>query len=355
MIKIRKRYGYLSEYDGSKIIMAILKAMNETENELDKNIAQEIEEEIFDKINESEDILAVEEIQDLIQKKLMTKGKYKTAELYILYRNQRTQERNSQWEMTDLQSDIWHQKYEYENEGFERFLNRVSGGNEKLRKLIRQKKFLFGGRILANRGLHNDGMKVTYSNCYVNPAPSDNLESIFDTAKEMARTYSYGGGMGVSVGKLRPRGALVNNSAKKTTGSCSFMELYSLVTGLIGQNNRRGALMLSMPCNHPDILEFIDIKNDLNKVTNANISIMITDDFMQAVIQDKSYKLSFTVEDTGEKIEKVVKANDIFKKIVVSNWEMAEPGALFWDNISNWHLLSEDDEFEYAGTNPCAV
>lgn len=112
--------------------------------------------------------------------------------------------------------------------------------------------------------------------------------------------------------------------------------------------------MISIPCNHPDLLDFIGIKDDLDRVTKANISIRITDEFMSAVKLDKPYTLSFTREETGETIEKVVNAKEIFRKIAEANWRMAEPGVLFWDRINNWNLLTYDDEFEYAGTNPCA-
>ena len=166
-------------------------------------------------------------------------------------------------EDNELGIDIWNKKYCNNNESFEEWLDRVSNGNEDVKGLIKEKKFLFGGRILANRGV--DGNK-TYSNCYVISPPEDNLESIFDTAKKLARTFSYGGGCGIDLGKLAPKNAKVNNTAKHSSGAVSFMELYNTTTGLIGQNGRRGALMLSMPVNHPDIEEFISIKSDLSKI-----------------------------------------------------------------------------------------
>ena len=257
-------------------------------------------------------------------------------------------------ENNQLGIDIWEKKYRHGDESFDEWLDRVSGGNQAIRKLIAEKKFLFGGRILSNRGLHKDGVKVTYSNCYVIAPPEDNIESIFECATKLARTYSYGGGCGIDISKLAPRGAKVNNTAKETSGSVSFMDLYSLVTGLIGQNGRRGALMLSLSCEHPDLEEFIGIKSDLERVTKANISIRITDKFMEAVEKKENFTLSFTRTETGETITKEVYAPDIFRKICEMNWDYAEPGSLFWDRISNWNLLSEDPEFEYAGTNPCA-
>ena len=250
--------------------------------------------------------------------------------------------------------DIWKNKYQHDNESFEDWIDRISGGNKDISQLIKDKKFLFGGRILANRGLENVGRKISLSNCYVIAPPEDNIESIFDCAKKLARTYSYGGGCGVDISKLSPRGAKVNNAAKETTGSVSFMDLYSMVTGLIGQSGRRGALMLSISCEHPDLEEFIEIKSDLNRITKANISIRITDKFMAAVKNKQPFELSFTRLETGETITKTIDAYSMFHKMCEMNWDYAEPGMLFWDRINNWNLLSCDDDFEYAGTNPCA-
>ena len=197
----------------------------------------------------------------------------------------------------ELGFDIWEKKYQYNGETFDQWLDRVSGCNEDVKQLIKEKKFLFGGRILANRGIPG---KKTYSNCYVLAAPEDNLESIFDTAKKLARTFSYGGVVGIDLGKLAPKDAKVNNTAKKSSGAVSFMELYNTTTGLIGQNGRRGALMLSMPVNHPDIEEFIGIKSDLNKITNANISVRVDDKFMRAVERDEYYEAVFTRPESNE-------------------------------------------------------
>ena len=250
--------------------------------------------------------------------------------------------------------DIWERKYRYNNESFDEWLDRVSGGDKEVKKLIKDKKFLFGGRILSNRGLNNDGKKISLSNCYVMEPPSDSIESIFDCAKKLARTYSYGGGCGVDISNLAPRGARVNNAAKETSGAVSFMDLYSLVTGLIGQNGRRGALMLSISCEHPDLEEFIELKSDLDRCTKANISIRITDKFMVAVQQHKSFTLNFTRKETGETITKEIDAYNLFHKLCKMNWNYAEPGMLFWNRIENWNLLSCDDDFHYAGVNPCA-
>lgn len=257
-------------------------------------------------------------------------------------------------EENQLGIDIWIKKYAAEGEDFDSWITRVSGGNKEIAQYMKEKKFLFGGRILSNRGLDKLGRKVTYSNCYVIEPPKDEIESIFDCAKKLARTYSYGGGCGVDISQLSPKGAKINNAAKETSGAVSFMELYSLVTALIGQNGRRGALMISMDCSHPDILEFIELKTDLEKVTKANVSVRIYKDFMEAVKKGTDYILSYEREATGEVIKKRVPARALFKKITDTSWDYAEPGVLFWDRISSWNLLSNTEEFSYAGVNPCA-
>ena len=248
--------------------------------------------------------------------------------------------------------DIMTKKYLQPGEDFEQWLDRVSGKNAKIKDLIRAKKFLFGGRILSNRGVKNT--KTTYSNCYVITPPNDDIESIYDSRKKLARTYSYGGGCGIDLSKLSPRGAKVNNQAKETTGAVSFMQGYSQTTEEIGQNGRRGALMISLSCEHPDLAEFIDCKANTDAVTKANISVRVTDDFMKAVKNDEDWVMSFTRPETGETITKVAKAKDLFHRLAENNWDYAEPGILFWDRIKSWNLLSNNPEFEYAGVNPCA-
>lgn len=285
--------------------------------------------------------------------------------------------------------DIWTKKYQNNGETFDEWLDRVSNGNYNIRNLIIEKKFLFGGRILANRGVKN--IKTTYSNCYVITPPDDSIESIFECASKLARTFSYGGGCGIDLSKLRPKGAATHNAAKESTGPVSFMDIYSQVTGTISQNGRRGALMISIDINHPDLEEFIDCKTDLSKVNFANISVRVNDEFMKAVENNEDYILRWPcnndrlrslgigqlVKDESQlpyntlvdinKYEssnpteklcagyiKRVKARDLFNKLVKNNWDYAEPGILYWDNISNYNMLNNYPQFSYAGVNPCA-
>ena len=250
--------------------------------------------------------------------------------------------------------DIWTKKYCHDGETFDQWLDRVSNGDRDIRRMMEEKKFLFGGRILANRGLHLTGLKVTLSNCYVLTPPEDSIESIFECAGKLARTFSYGGGAGIDISKLAPRGARINNTASETSGAVSFTDLFSMVTGLIGQHGRRGALMLSMSCEHPDLEEFMAVKTDLERVTKANMSIRVSDEFMDCVRQRRTFVQRFDRPESNQKIRKELNAAEFFEKMCNANWDYGEPGCLYWDRISSWNLLDKFPDYTYAGTNPCA-
>ncbi len=258
--------------------------------------------------------------------------------------------------------DIWKKKYA-DGRTYHEWIYDVTGGDMQLAKLIESKKFLFGGRILANRNNASVTSKKTYSNCYVIAPPEDNLESIFNTAKKLARTFSYGGGCGIDLSKLSFKGAAIHNAAKSSSGVVSFMELYDKTTEIIGQNGRRGALMMSLASNHPDILEFVDVKRDLNKINNANLSVRVDDDFMIKArdTDEENYELIFnrSMYDPETKTEKdmsgtKINPNALLMKLSEYNWETGEPGILFWDNIRKGGLLSNQPGFKYGGVNPCA-
>ena len=275
---------------------------------------------------------------------------------------------------SQLGTDIINKKYLQENETFMEWAERVSGGNQEVKRLFIEQKFIPAGRILSNRGLNNKGIKTTLSNCYVLTV-DDSIESIYQCCSNMARTYSYGGGVGIDISKLRPAGAIVHNSARSTTGAVSFMKTFDVVTGTIGQNGRRGALMISLDVRHPDILEFVDIKANTDQITNANISVRVNDEFMAAVENDEDYLLHWPCEMDINKKElealeynkltcvdtisgpvylKKIKAKELFMKLAKNNWDYGEPGILYWDRIKHWNLMSENKDFEYAGVNPCA-
>lgn len=231
------------------------------------------------------------------------------------------------WKLSELGEDIWKKKYQRNGESFEDWLERVSGGDTQVAQLIVDKKFLFGGRILSNRGITDRG--VTYSNCYVIEPPHDSIEGIYEAAMKLARTFSYGGGCGVDISTLRPKGAEVHNAALTTSGAVSFMDVLEQTARVIGQNGRRGALMISMDSSHPDIHDFIDAKLD-NKLEKCNISVRMSDDDME-------------------------NKPDILDHIALNNYDWAEPGILYWDTIKRYNLLDEFAYFEYAGVNPCVT
>lgn len=242
------------------------------------------------------------------------------------------------WLNTQLGQDIWTRKYQNGDETFDQWLDRVSNGDDVVKDLILSKKFIFGGRILASRGITD--RKVTYSNCYVLPPVGDSIEEIYDTNKYLARTFSYGGGCGIDISQLRPKGSPVNNAALTTTGAVSFMETFNNTSQTIGQKGRRGALMISMDVNHAEIEDFINAKTQNKKLEECNISVRTDDLFMTRVIAGDG------------------NANELMYKLAENNWNWGEPGMLFWDNINKETLLSEyikNGEFEFAGVNPCLV
>jgi ribonucleoside-diphosphate reductase alpha chain len=239
---------------------------------------------------------------------------------------------------------------------------------EKFRGLMDDWKYVPAGRIFTGAGT---GQKLTFYNCYVIPSPQDSRSGIFNTLSQMAEVMSRGGGVGINVSSLRPKYAYVKGVNGRSSGSVSWASLYSYVTGLIEQGgSRRGALMLILNVWHPDVLEFIGSKREAGRITNANISVGITDDFMDAVKQDKPWDLVFP--DTSDPLykehwdgdmnkwrslggkvikHKTVRAQDIWDSIVSSAWASAEPGIYFIDranSLSNSWYYSQ-----LPCTNPC--
>jgi len=204
-------------------------------------------------------------------------------------------------------------------------------------------------------GIGNDLVVASLSNCVVVASPEDNVSSIIDSGKHLANLFKRRCGVGIDISQLRPEGTIVNNSAGTTTGAWSFADFYSYVCRMIGQNGRRGALMISIDIRHPDVINFINMKHDLTKVTGANISVKISDDFMEAVEQDTEFTLKFPVDSTNPTYTKNIRARDLWKNIVDSATKTAEPGLLMWGNIEKY-LPAEsykDVGFKTITTNPC--
>lgn len=249
-----------------------------------------------------------------------------------------------------------------EDIAFDMFVNRVASiardmQDDKIADFMRDSMYN-GDFILAGRSLYGAGAKGKFksslSNCYIEPQPDDNLESIFKVSSEMARIFSFGGGVGIDISNLRPRDSKVHNVARTSSGAVSFMNLFSAVGETIAQNNRRGALLIALDCTHPDIEEFLTIKQNNDKVQGANISIKFTDDFMRAVRNNADINLYFKVNATGEEITKTINAREFFKKFAKAQFSWAEPAALFIDKIRKWNLLSEYEDYKIDVTNPCA-
>ena len=204
-------------------------------------------------------------------------------------------------------------------------------------------------------GIGNDLVISSLSNCVVVASPEDNVSSIIDSGKHLANLFKRRCGVGIDISQLRPEGTIVNNSAGTTTGAWSFADFYSYVCRMIGQNGRRGALMISIDIRHPDVINFINMKHDLTKVTGANISVKISDDFMEAVEQDTEFTLKFPVDSPNPTHTKNIRARDLWKNIVDSATKTAEPGLLMWGNIEKY-LPAEsykDVGFKTITTNPC--
>jgi len=204
-------------------------------------------------------------------------------------------------------------------------------------------------------GIGNNESIVSLSNCVVVAPPEDDISSIVNRGKDLANLFKRRCGVGIDISPLRPEGMSVSNSAGTTTGAWSFADFYSYICRMIGQNGRRGALMITIDVRHPDVEQFITMKSDLSKVTGANVSIKIRDDFMEAVEADEEYVLRWPVDSEDPVYSKTVRAREVWDKLVAEATENAEPGLMMWDNI-----LSElpaqcyaDVGFNTVTTNPC--
>lgn len=201
----------------------------------------------------------------------------------------------------------------------------------------------------------NENKIQSASNCFVIPSPVDSYGGILFTDQQQAQIMKRRGGVGFDISAIRPKGIATTNAAGTTDGISVFMERFSNTCREVAQNGRRGALMLTISCKHPEIETFISIKKNLKKVTGANISIRVTDDFMKAVKNDSDFNLQWPIDSKTPKIVKTVKAKDIWNQIIEAAWTSAEPGVLFWDNVINNGPADIYKEFGYesVSTNPC--
>jgi ribonucleoside-diphosphate reductase alpha chain len=194
-------------------------------------------------------------------------------------------------------------------------------------------------------------------NCYVIKPPFDSYGGITYTDQQLVQLMKRRCGVGLDISTIRPQGTTVLNAAKTTDGIEIFMERFSNTCREVAQNGRSGAEIQLLSVNHPDILTFIKIKRDKTKVTGANLSVKITDEFMQAVKEDKDFNLRWPIDAKNPSIEKKIKAKDIWNELITSVWEGGEPGVLFWDNAIKYSLSNKygvkDENFYDIACNPC--
>ena len=206
-------------------------------------------------------------------------------------------------------------------------------------------------------GIGNDYQVASLSNCFVigNSGDSDSYGGIMKIDQEQVQLMKRRGGVGHDLSHIRPSGSPVKNSALTSTGIVPFMERYSNSTREVAQDGRRGALMLSVAIKHPDSEDFIDAKMESGKVTGANVSVKIDDDFMKAVVNKEKYTQQYPINSQNPKYTKQVNANKIWDKIVHNAWKSAEPGILFWDTIIKESVPDCYSDLGYTtvSTNPC--
>lgn len=205
-------------------------------------------------------------------------------------------------------------------------------------------------------GIGNDHQIISLSNCYVVESPKDSYGGILKVDEHLAQISKRRGGVGVDISTLRPSGSPVKNAARTSTGIGSWMERYSNTIREVGQAGRRGALMLSIHVAHKDIESFITIKNDSSKVTGANISVLLSNEFLEAVEKGEKFRLRFPVDAPPSDSDIYVDAKELWKKIIHNAWLRAEPGLLFWDQITKYNAVDcyAEDGYKTISTNPCA-
>ncbi len=204
-------------------------------------------------------------------------------------------------------------------------------------------------------GIGNDFQISSLSNCFVIGNQCDSYGGIMKTDEEQVQLMKRRGGVGHDLSHIRPKGSPVKNTALTSTGVVPFMERYSNSTREVAQDGRRGALMLTISIKHPDAEDFINAKTDLSKVTGANISVKIDDEFMRCVIDNKPYVQQFPIDSPTPKVTKSIDARKLWQKIVHNAWKSAEPGVIFWDTVIRESLPDSyaDLGFKTTSTNPC--
>jgi ribonucleoside-diphosphate reductase alpha chain len=374
--KIKKRDGRLVRFDRSKIAAAILKSMKAVEME-DKKLAGKLSEEVFRFLNKQfeDKIPSIENVQDLVEEVLIRKGYTEVAKSYILYRQKRTEIREQKkfFGVSDdlkfgvnaikvlrnryLMKDKKGKIIETPRQMFTRVAKAVAKADllydEKSDLQETEKNFyhvMVDREFLPNSPtLMNAGTRLgQLSACFVLPI-EDSIDGIFTTLKHMALIHQSGGGTGFSFSKLRPAGDIVGSTKGVASGPVSFMFIYDTATNVIKQGGRRrGANMAILDVTHPDILKFIEVKSREGVLTNFNISVAVTDQFMNAVEKDAEFDI---INPRNKKVEKRLRARHIFDLIIANAWRVGDPGLIFIDVINRDNPIPQLGKIR--STNPC--
>jgi len=286
---------------------------------------------------------------------------------------------------TEIGAHVWDAKYRYRGrdgraetdirESWQRIATALAavetrdrgGWAQRFYKALEDFRFLPAGRIQAGAGTDH---RVTLFNCFVMGRIADDMESIFSNLYEGAITMQQGGGIGVDFSTLRPRGTQAHSSGTIASGPVSFMEVWDAMCGtILSTGARRGAMMATLRCDHPDIEEFVTVKGETGRLTNFNVSVQVSDDFIDAVRRDADWPLVFPTDSVGEGEETVerswpgtdgptrcrvlrrVRARDLWERIMAGTYDHAEPGVLFVDTVNRMNTLAYCEDI--TATNPC--
>ncbi|MBI3980896.1 adenosylcobalamin-dependent ribonucleoside-diphosphate reductase [Candidatus Microgenomates bacterium] len=375
--KIKKRDGRVVAFDAQKILKAIELAGSDT-GEFNSSVAKTIAQKVMDKLAlkfNRKDTPTVEEIQDIVEPTIAEAGYFATAKHYILYRHEHAKIRGVQkalgvpddvglplnslrvLEARYLIRDVNRNIIESPRDLFQRVSKTIAApekkwGGEKAHKkyeevffgMMTRREFIPNSPTLMNAGVGSGQLSA----CFVIPVPDD-MGGIFDAVKAAALIHQTGGGTGFSFSRLRPKGDIVKSSSGVASGPVSFMRVFNMATEVIKQGGkRRGANMGILRVDHPDILDFITCKEDMVSITNFNISVTVTEKFMEAVEKNKEYEL---INPHNKKVTGKLNARMVFDMMVLNAWKNGDPGIIFIDRINRTNPTPHIAEIE--ATNPC--